>query len=308
MIVSKLKLNKKFEFEFGTRDAVNYALSMKFWQTARRTFEFDKTLIMAILNVTPDSFSDGGKHFSVDDALRQAEKLINEGADILDIGGESSRPHSARIAADEEMRRVVPIVEAISRRFDAAISIDTSKSEVANAAVEAGAEIINDISGLRFDEHLGETAAKHKAGLVLMHLRGEFETMHSQMPVADIFQEVATGFNWSIEKAVNCGVKKENIALDVGLGFSKTFAQNLELIAKLGKLTKEFAEFPMLVGSSRKSFIGKIMNDVPPSERLNGTLAADAIAVWNGANIVRVHDVKAAVESIKVVEALRNQV
>lgn len=280
---------------------------MKFWQTARRTFELNKTLVMAILNVTPDSFSDGGKHFSIDDALRQAEILINEGADILDIGGESSRPNSERVAADEEIRRVVPIIEAISRRFNTAISIDTSKSEVANAAVEAGAEIINDISGLQFDENLGETAAKYQTGLVLMHLRGDFETMHSQEPVSDIFQEVAAGFNRSIHKAVNCGVKKEYIALDVGLGFSKTFAQNLELIAKLNKLAEEFAGFPLLVGASRKSFIGKILEGAPTSERLNGTLAADAIAVWNGANIIRVHDVKSAVESIKVVEALKNQ-
>lgn len=280
---------------------------MKFWQTARRTFELNKTLVMAILNVTPDSFSDGGKHFSIDDALRQAEILINEGADILDIGGESSRPNSERVAADEEIRRVVPIIEAISRRFNTAISIDTSKSEVANAAVEAGAEIINDISGLQFDENLGETAAKYQTGLVLMHLRGDFETMHSQEPVSDIFQEVAAGFNRSIHKAVNCGVKKEYIALDVGLGFSKTFAQNLELIAKLNKLAEEFAGFPLLVGASRKSFIGKILEGAPTSERLNGTLAADAIAVWNGANIIRVHDVKSAVESIKVIEALKNQ-
>ncbi len=280
---------------------------MKFWRTARRTFELNKTLVMAILNVTPDSFSDGGSHFSIDDALRQAEKLINEGTDILDIGGESSRPNSKRVAVDEEIRRVVPVIEAVSRRFDTAVSIDTSKSEAANAAVEAGAEIINDISGLRFDENLGEVAAKYQTGLVLMHLRGDFETMHSQIPVADIFQEVAAGFNRSIRKAVNCGVKKEYIALDVGLGFSKTFAQNLELIAKLNKLAEEFAGFPLLVGTSRKSFVGKILRGAPTSERLNGTLAADAIAVWNGANIIRVHDVKAAVESIKVVEALKNQ-
>ncbi|MEO8073062.1 MAG: dihydropteroate synthase [Acidobacteriota bacterium] len=265
-----------------------------------------KTLVMAILNVTPDSFSDGGEFFSIDNALRQTENLVNEGADILDVGGESTRPKSKRVSADEEIRRVVPVIEAIYHRFDIPISIDTSKAKVAESAINSGAEIINDISGLRFDETVAEVAAKYQTGLVLMNLRGEFETMHKQKPVKNILREVAESFRQSIEKAESRGVKKENIVLDVGIGFSKTFKQNLELIAKLDKLCKEFPDFPMLVGTSRKSFIGKILNDAPPSERLNGTLAADAIAVWNGANILRVHDVKAAVESLKVVEAIKN--
>ena len=151
-----------------------------FWQTSRREIPFEKTLVMAILNVTPDSFSDGGKFFSSDEALKQAEKLIGEGADILDIGGESTRPNSGRVLADEEIRRVVPIIEAIAKRFDIPVSIDTSKAAVAEKAVEAGAEIINDISGLRFDERVGEVAAKTNAGLILMHSRGDFETMHKQ--------------------------------------------------------------------------------------------------------------------------------
>ncbi len=278
-----------------------------FWQTSRREIELDKTLVMAILNVTPDSFSDGGDHFSVEDALRKAETLIKQGADILDIGGESTRPKSERVSEEEEIRRVVPVIEAILRRFNVSLSIDTSKAKVAKAAVNAGAEIINDISGLRFDETVAEVAAKYQTGLVLMHLRGEFETMHKQRSVRNILREVAEGFQQSLKIAGKFGVKKENIALDVGIGFSKTSEQNLELIGKLDKLCKEFSDFPMLVGTSRKSFIGKILNDVPTSERLNGTLAADAIAVWNGANIVRVHDVKAAVESLKVVEAIKNQ-
>ncbi len=246
-----------------------------FWHTSRRKIALDKTLVMAILNVTPDSFSDSGEFFSIDNALRQAEILVNEGADIIDVGGESTRPKSERVSADEEIRRVVPVIEAISNRFDIAVSIDTSKAEVAEAAVNAGAEIINDVSGLRFDENIAKVAAKYKTGLVLMHLQGKFETMHKQKAVKDILQEVSEGFNWSIKKAENCGVKKENIVLDVGIGFSKTFEQNLELIGKLDKLCKEFAEFPMLVGTSRKSFIGKILNDAPTSERLNGTLTSD---------------------------------
>ena len=280
----------------------------EFWQTEKRKISFrKKTLVMAILNVTPDSFSDGGKFFSIDDALRQAEKFVEEGADILDIGGESTRPNSVRVSAEEEIERVAPVVEAISNRFDIPISIDTSKAEVAESAINAGAEIINDISGLRFDERIAKVAAKYQTGLVLMHLCGTFETMHKLYPSEDILREVSDGFRWSIEKAGSYGVKNQNIALDVGIGFSKTFAQNLELIAELNKLGEEFADFPMLVGVSRKSFIGKILDDAPVSERLNGTLAANAIAVWNGANIVRVHDVKATKETLKIVEEIRKK-
>lgn len=263
---------------------------------------------MAILNITPDSFSDGGKFFSVDDALKQAEKLIEEGADILDIGGESTRPNSARVSADEETRRVAPIIEEISKRFDVPVSIDTCKSEVAEKAISAGAEIINDVSGLRFDERIGEIAARFNTGLVLMHLRGEFETMHRQEPVADILREVSEGFRRSIEKAESFGVRKEQIVLDVGIGFSKTFEQNLELIAKLDKLCSWFPDFPMLVGASRKSFIGKILNGAPADNRLFGSLATNAIAVWNGAKIVRVHDVKETIEMLKIVEAIKSQI
>ncbi len=275
------------------------------WQTSHRKLPLDKTLVMAILNVTPDSFSDGGEFLSVDDALRRAEKFIDEGADILDIGGESTRPGSERVSADEEILRVVPAIEAISRRFDIPISVDTSKAAVAERAVAVGAEIINDISGLRFDERVAEVAAKHDAGLVLMHSRGTFETMHKQEPVEDIMSEVCESFRSGIEKARSFGVRHENIALDVGIGFSKTLEQNLELLAKLGKLAAEFPQYPMLVGTSRKSFIGKILGDIPSAQRLNGTLASVVVAVWNGANIVRVHDVKPAVEALKVVEAIK---
>ncbi len=277
---------------------------MQFWQTSQRKLSLEKTLVMAILNVTPDSFSDGGKFFSVDKALKQAEKFITEGADILDIGGESTRPKSVRVSSDEEIRRVVPIIQAIAKRFDTSISIDTSKAETAEKAVETGAEIINDISGLRFDEKIAEVAAKHRTGLVLMHLRGEFETMHKQNPVENILSEVTKGFHWSIEKAKSHHVGENQIALDIGIGFSKTVGQNLELIAKLDKLVKGFPNFPMLVGTSRKSFIGKILGNLPADKRLPGSLASMLIAVWNGAKIVRVHDVKATIESLKVADAL----
>ncbi len=278
-----------------------------YWQTSKRRICLEKTLVMAILNVTPDSFSDGGNFFSIDDAVKQAEKFIAEGADILDIGGESTRPKSSRVSADEEIRRVVPVIEKIAKNFDIPISVDTSKAEVAESAVNSGAEIVNDISGLRFDERVAEVAAKYKTGLILMHSRGDFETMHEQKPVEDILSEVSRGFRTSIRKSESYGVKKENVALDVGIGFSKTFEQNLELIAKLNMLCQEFSGFPILVGASRKSFVGKILGDAPTSERLNGSLTSAAIAVWNCANIVRVHDVKATIETLKVVKAIKKQ-
>ncbi len=262
---------------------------------------------MAILNVTPDSFSDGGKFYSIDEALMQTEILIGEGADILDIGGESTRPNSRRVSAEEEINRVVPVIENIVKRFEIPISIDTSKAIVAASAVEAGAEIVNDISGLRFDEKIGDVAAKTNAGLILMNLRGDFETMHEKKNLESVISEVADGLRESIAKAESYGVKSANIALDVGIGFGKTLAQNLELIAKLKLLSEEFAGYPMLIGTSRKSFIGKILNDAPPDERLSGSLASAAIAVWNGAKIVRVHDVRATVETLKVVDRIKSE-
>jgi len=282
-----------------------YFCLMKFWQTSRRKIPIEKTLVMAILNVTPDSFSDGGKFVSIEAALKQAEKLVEEGADILDIGGESTRPNSQRVSIEEEIKRIVPVIEEIAKRFNVPISVDTSKAEVAEKAINAGAEIINDISGLRWDERIAEIASDLNTGLVLMHLRGDFATMHKQKPVEDILREVTNGFHWSINKSESSGVKKENIVLDVGIGFSKTFEQNLEIIAKLDTLCQEFIDFPILVGASRKSFIGKILGDVPVTERLHGTLAANAIAIWNGAKILRVHDVKETVETLKVIQALK---
>lgn len=279
-----------------------------FWQTSKRKIDFrSKSLLMAILNVTPDSFSDGGNFFSLESALRQAEELIEDGADILDIGGESTRPNSLQVDASEEIKRVIPIVEAIAKKFDVPVSIDTTKSKVAKAAIEAGAEIINDISGLRFDEKIADVAAQANTALILMHSRGDFATMHKQSPVENILAEVKNGLLESIRKAEDSGVKKENIALDVGIGFSKTFEDNLKLLAKLDCLAAEFKEFPILIGASRKSFIGKVLDGASVSERLNGSVAAAVISAWNGANIVRVHNVKECVEALKVVEAIKKQ-
>lgn len=281
---------------------------MHLWHTSRREIRFEKPLIMGILNITPDSFSDGGQILSADDALARAEAMIAEGADILDVGGESTRPSSSRVSADEEIRRVAPVIEKIAARFDIPISVDTTKSSVADAAVSAGAEIINDISGLRFDPAIAYIAARTGAGLVLMHSRGGFESLHAQPPVENILGEVSSGFARSIKTAIERGVRPGSIVLDVGIGFGKTVQQNLELLAKLDKLAAEYPEYPILVGASRKSFIGAVMGGAPPLSRVNGSIAAAVIAVWNGAAMVRVHDVRGAAEAICIAGAVREQI
>lgn len=281
---------------------------MKYWQTSRRRIPMERPLVMGILNITPDSFSDGGRYASVDDALWRAEEMIAEGADILDVGGESTRPGSSPVDPEDEIRRVVPVVEAIARRFDSPMSIDTNKSSVAEAAVRAGAEIINDISGLRFDQEVATIASANGTGLALMHSRGEFGSMHGLEAVPDIHAEVRSGFERSIELALSKGVRTDQIVLDVGIGFGKTLDQNLKLLADLAGIIREFAEFPFLIGTSRKSFIAKILDDAPPDSRLPGSLASAVIAVWQGTSIVRVHDVRETAEAIRIVDAIRRSV
>jgi len=279
---------------------------MKYWKTSRRKIPLDRPLVMGVLNVTPDSFSDGGKFDSVETARRRAEQMIAEGADIIDLGGESTRPGSKRVPVNEEISRVVPAIKAIKDKFDTPLSIDTTKSEVAEAAVDAGAEIINDISGLRFDERIGDIAVARGTGLVLMQSLGEFETMHSQPPADHIIDEVLNDFRRSTALAEKAGVKPEQIVLDVGIGFGKTLEQNLELIAKLDKLVSEFENFPLLVGTSRKSFIGKLLGGARTEDRLGGSLATGIIAVMNGARILRVHDIRETVQALSIVGAIRH--
>ncbi|MFL6466793.1 MAG: dihydropteroate synthase [Pyrinomonadaceae bacterium] len=278
---------------------------MESWQTSRRKISLNRPLVMGILNVTPDSFSDGGQFNSLENAVDHAKAMIAEGVDIIDIGGESTRPGSKRISAEQEIDRIAPVVGAIAKKFDIPISVDTSKSEVAEAAIAAGAEIVNDISGLRFDGRIAEVAAQNKTGLVLMHSRGEFETMHSQEPVEDIMADVTSDFRRSTSTAKAAGITDEQIVLDVGIGFGKTIEQNLELIANLDRLIDEFPEHPMLVGASRKSFIGKLLETREASDRLYGTLAAAAIAAWNGATILRVHDVQQTVQLLTMTAKMR---
>jgi dihydropteroate synthase len=277
------------------------------WKIARRTILVgERTLVMGVLNVTPDSFSDGGKFTATDHAVARAEEMISEGADIIDIGGESTRPGAELVSAEEEIRRVVPVIERLAKSSDYPISIDTAKAVVARAALRSGAEIVNDISGLRFDPMLADEAARASAGLVLMHSRGDMTTMHRLEPVEDIMAEVETSLRASIAEAEQRGVERACIAVDPGIGFSKSQEQNLELIAKLDRFAQIFAGFPILVGTSRKSFIGRLLDNAPANERLHGTMATVAAAVLRGAHIVRVHDVKAAVKTVRVIDAIKN--
>jgi dihydropteroate synthase len=280
------------------------------WHIKGRTLPTgDRTLIMGVLNVTPDSFSDGGHFVSVDAALTHAEQMISEGADIIDVGGESTRPGGEPISVEEEIRRVVPVIEGL-QRSDVPISVDTTKSEVARAALDAGAAIVNDISALRFDFYVADAVARAGAGLVLMHSRGTPATMHRLPPVADIMHEVTHSLRASINMAERRGVKHESIVIDPGIGFGKSQEQNLELLAKLDQLIAAFPDYPLLIGTSRKSFIGRILADesgtpAPAEDRLHGTMATITTAVLHGAHIIRVHDVKATVETIRVAEAIR---
>ncbi len=284
----------------------SYFFLMEYWQTSRRKIMLDHPLVMGILNVTPDSFSDGGRFHLVDDALRRAEEMIDEGADIIDIGGESTRPGSRTVAEEEELNRVLPVIEGVCKRFDAAVSVDTTKPGVARRAVDAGAEIVNDISGLRWDDEMASVAAETAAGLVLMHSRGSFEAMHSQPPVDDILFEVSADLHRAIATAREHGIDDEQIVVDVGIGFGKTQEQNLELLAKLDIIVNEFKTYPLLVGASRKSFIGKIADDLPTGERLSGSLAAAIIAAERGAKVLRVHDVAETVQALRLLGALQN--
>ncbi len=280
-------------------------MTIRQWKFARRSLPYgERTLVMGVLNVTPDSFSDGGKFFSVDKAVAQAAQMIAEGVDIIDVGGESTRPGSAFVSAAEEIKRVQPVIDWLSKTTSVPISIDTTKPLVARLALDAGADIINDISGLRFDPALADEVATARAGLVLMHSRGTPQTMQQLPPVEDILSEVTNSLRESIAIAALRGVARESIAVDPGIGFGKTAEQNIELIAKLDQLVQTFTGYPILIGTSRKSFIGKLLNNAPADQRLYGTIASVAAAVMKGAHIVRVHDVKAGVEAVRIIDAV----
>jgi dihydropteroate synthase len=262
-----------------------------------------KTYIMGVLNVTPDSFSDGGLFFNEKKAVEHAHRLIEEGADIIDIGGESTRPGSEPVPVEEEIRRTIPVIKAISREIKVPISIDTYKSEVAKHALDAGASIVNDISGLRFDPEMPKVVAEYGVPVIIMHIKGRPKDMQQSTVYEALIPEIMDYIRASILLARNFGILEDRIIIDPGIGFGKTFEHNLEIIKNL----KEFTLLgrPVAVGVSRKAFIGKILGDVPPSERLEGTASAVAISIFNGANIIRVHDVKEMAKVAKVADAIK---
>ncbi len=262
-----------------------------------------KTYIMGVLNLTPDSFYDGGKYSSLDKALKHVEQMIDEGADIIDIGGESTRPGSLSINLDEECERVIPVVKEISRSFDTIISIDTTKSGVAYEALKEGASIVNDISGLKFDEKIADVAKEFDAAVVLSHTSSRPQDMQDHTDYSSLLDEILDALRKSIRLAVEKGVNKQSILIDPGFGFGKTDEQNLILLKKLSR----FCELgkPVLIGTSNKSFIGKTL-DAEINERIEGTAATVAIGILNGASIVRVHDISYMKKVSKMVDAVLN--
>lgn len=266
-----------------------------------RTLRFGpRTYIMGILNVTPDSFSDGGKFHKLEDALSEAHRLIAAGADIIDIGGESTRPGAQNVPVQEELKRVIPVISAL-RKKKILISIDTRKAAVAEAALSAGAHIINDISALRHDPRMAKVAAKYKVPVILMHMLKNPKTMQKNPVYKDLIFDIMTYFQESLEIAGRAGIKENRLIIDPGFGFGKTVEHNLEILKRL----KEFKVLgrPILIGTSRKSTIGKILS-LPPSERLMGTAATVAIAISNGVDIIRVHDVAAMKKAAKMTDAI----
>jgi dihydropteroate synthase len=282
------------------------------WNLGGRSLELGKrTLVMGIVNVTPDSFSDGGRHFASDAAVAHAFKLLDDGADIVDLGGESTRP-GARVGrdnpgvyAEEELRRVIPVINGVKQaRPSAVVSIDTYKAKVALAGVDAGAEIVNDVSGFQWDREMAKTLAKLGCGAVLMHTRGFPDDWGSLPAVADIVLQVKRELRERADAALVAGMRRDRMVLDPGFGFGKRFAENYPLLRRFGEFQE--LQYPLVAGVSRKSFIARALakngKDTPVEERAWGTISAEVIAAINGAHIIRTHDVKAAVDALRVAD------
>ena len=260
-----------------------------------------RTLVVGVLNVTPDSFSDGGLYDQTDRAIEHALRMEADGADIIEVGGESTRPGSPRVSADDELARIAPVLKVLGKRLRVPIAIDTYKSEVARATIDLGVSVLNDISALRFDPRIAEVAAASRAALVLIHMRGEPATMQQMPPSQDIFAEIHDDMNVALREAERCGVMREQIIIDPGIGFGKTVEQNLTILNHLDR----FATFdlPLMIGTSRKRFIGSLTGR-GESERVFGTAASVAAAILRGAHLVRVHDVREIVDVVRVADAI----
>ena len=259
---------------------------------------------MGILNLTPDSFSDGGLFINKDKALRYVQKMINDGAHIIDIGGESTRPGASEVSIEEECNRVIPLIKAIRDKTDIPISIDTSKTEVMQQAIEAGASMINDVNALRAEGAV-ELVAKLNVPVCIMHMQGQPRTMQHTPEYKDVVQEVKEFLQQRIDVCLKAGIKKENIIIDPGFGFGKTLEHNLDLFKHIPEFEK--LGIPLLVGVSRKSMIGTILNNAAADKRLHGSIALATLAAWMGANILRVHDVKETADALKCCQAVKNK-
>ena len=270
----------------------------------------ERTLVMGVLNVTPDSFSDGGKFLDPESAIEHALEMERAGADLVDIGGESTRPGSTETAAETELARILPVLEGLHGALKIPIAVDTRKSQVAEAAISAGAQIINDVSGLRFDPRLAEVAKRRGVPLILMHMRGEPATMQKGPFARDVMKDVVQGLRASIRKARAAGVRKSQIVIDPGIGFGKSFEQNYELLRKLPELAK--LGYPLLVGTSRKGFLGATLaqngKPAPPEERLWATAATVTASILGGAHIVRAHGVAEMAQVARVADCLLDPV
>ncbi len=262
----------------------------------------ERTWVMGVLNVTPDSFSDGGRFASAQAAAAFGMALFEAGADVVDVGGESTRPGARPVPAEEEIRRTVPVLEELRRRGAGYLSVDTSKAAVARAALDAGADLVNDVSGFRFDGAMAPLVAARGVPAVLMHLRGDFASMHAEQRYADVMREVVAELGQALGQAQRAGVAREQLIVDPGLGFSKDAGNSLELMRRLAEL--QALDRPLLVGPSRKRFIGAVL-ERPAAERLFGTAAAVAAAVMQGAHIVRVHDVSEMRDVVRLSDAIR---
>ena len=262
----------------------------------------ERTLLMGVLNVTPDSFSDGGLFLDPEKAIAHALEMQRAGADLIDIGAESARPGARGIAAEEELRRLLPVLRGLKRRLRIPISVDTTKAEVAEAAVRAGAQMLNDISGLRADPRLARVARRYEVPLVLMHMRGTPLTMQQIPPATNIWREIERDLSWSVRQAQKAGLRRTQIVIDPGIGFGKTVGQNFEILRELRRLEK--FKLPVLIGTSRKSFIGKTLGNSSADQRLLGTAASVTAAILAGAHIVRVHDVAEMLQVVRITDSL----
>ena len=273
------------------------------WKIAGRTIDLSQhALIMGVLNVTPDSFSDGGEFFTAEKAIEQGKRMAAEGAQIIDVGGESTRPGAEAVSAEEELARVLPVITKLRESVGASISIDTSKANVARGALDAGASIINDVTGGRGDSQMMPLAAERAAAFIIMHMQGTPRTMQAAPHYDDVVSEVADFFRQQYARALECGIDSMAIAFDPGFGFGKTVAHNLSLLAHLARLRVE--ERPIVVGVSRKSSLGKMIGSSAMDDRLAPTIAFTAMLRERGANVLRVHDVKENTAALRVTEAL----